>query len=220
LTGQAQEPEAQAQTPAPRAPEALPAGRVGRPHGLDGSFYVTRPRPRLLGLGVSVTVAGRRAAIVRCDGTAQRPIVRLEGVEDRAAAEALRGTELLVDDADAPALGEEEWWAHELEGCEVVDGDELLGVVTRLIELPSCEALEVRAAEGGREVLVPMVKDAVRRVAPAQRRIEVNLEFLGLARSGEQEEASGGSGAPGQRRERQSHGQGEGEGEGGGGAGA
>ena len=29
----------------------LSAGRVGRPHGLDGSFYVTRPRARLLELG-------------------------------------------------------------------------------------------------------------------------------------------------------------------------
>ncbi len=26
----------------------LPAGRIGRPHGLDGSFHVTRPRPGLL----------------------------------------------------------------------------------------------------------------------------------------------------------------------------
>ena len=54
-------------------------------------------------------------------------------------------------------------------------------MVTRLIELPSCEALEVRPADGGQVVLVPMVKAAVRRVAPAQRRIEVNLEFLGLS---------------------------------------
>jgi ribosomal 30S subunit maturation factor RimM len=66
-----------------------------------------------------------------------------------------------------------------------VDGQELLGTVIRLIELPSCEALEVRPTDGGEPLLVPMVKDAVRRVAPAQGRIEVNLEFLGLAGRGE-----------------------------------
>ncbi|MGA2453725.1 MAG: ribosome maturation factor RimM [Solirubrobacteraceae bacterium] len=181
MTGQADEPKAPAQTAAAGASGSLPGGRVGRPHGLDGSFYVTRPRPRLLRIGVVVTVAERSAAIVRLAGTEQRPIVRLEGVEDRAAAEALRGTELLIDGGDAPALGEQEWWAHELEGCEVLDGGQLLGTVSRLIELPSCEALEVRPADGGAVVLVPMVKDAVRRVAPAQRRIEVDLEFLGLA---------------------------------------
>jgi len=138
--------------------------------------------PRLLTLGSEVRVAGRTAAIVRRAGTDKRPIVRLNGVEDRATAEGLRGIELTVDGEDAPALGQGEWWAHELEGCEVLDGDEHLGTVTRLIELPSCEALEVRPIAGGEPLLVPMVKDAVRRVEPAARRIEINLEFLGLSR--------------------------------------
>jgi len=182
LTSQAGEPRANAEAgaPAPAAPGNLPAGRVGRAHGLDGSFYVTRPRPRLLTLGAGIAVAGRSTAIVRRAGTEQHPIVRLEGVEGRSAAEALRGSELLVDGA-APALEEGEWWAHELEGCAVTDGQRLLGTVSRLLELPSCEALEVLPADGGEAVLVPMVADAVREVAPAQRRIDVDLEFLGLA---------------------------------------
>lgn len=179
MTRQAGEPDPQSASVG--APDGLPAGRVGRPHGLDGSFYVTRPRPRLLSLGVAVTLAGRTVPIVRRAGTEQRPIVRLEGIDGRAAAEALRGTELFVDGGDASTLGEGEWWAHELEGCEVGDGEKLLGSVNRLIELPSCEALEVRAADGGEVILVPMVKDAVRVVAPARKRIEVDIEFLDLA---------------------------------------
>jgi 16S rRNA processing protein RimM len=159
----------------------LPAGRVGRPHGLDGSFYVTGARPRLLGLGGAVSVAGRETAIVRRAGTEQRPILRLEGVEDRAGAEALRGAELTVDSEAAPVLGDGEWWAHELEGCAVLDGERAVGTVLRLIELPSCEALEVRPADGGTPLLVPMVKDAIRRVAPGEQRIEIDAEFLGLA---------------------------------------
>jgi 16S rRNA processing protein RimM len=152
-----------------------------------------------LTLGASVTVAGRTAAIVRRAGTEQRPIVRLEGIEGRSAADALRGAELAVHGAHAPALGEDEWWAHELEGCAVVDGEELLGSVSRLIELPSCEALEVRPADGGEPVLVPMVKDAVRRVAPAQRRIDVDLDFLDLRGRGRRapelpDEREGGAG--------------------------
>ncbi len=159
----------------------LPAGRVGRAHGLDGSFYVTGARPRLLTVGTDVTVAGATAPIVRRAGTEQRPIVRLEGVVDRAAAEVLRGLELTVDRVDAPALGEGEWWAHELEGCEVVDGERRLGVVSRLVELPSCEALEVRRAsqDTSSPLLVPMVKDAIRRVDMTTRRIDVNADFLG-----------------------------------------
>jgi 16S rRNA processing protein RimM len=167
--------------PAGDGGRSVAVGRVGRAHGLDGSFYVTRPRARLLSVGTTVSVNGASAVIVRRAGTEQRPIVRLEGVEDRAGAEAMRGSELSVELRDAPALGAGEWWAHELEGCTVADGRRLLGTVTRLLELPSCEALEVRPVEGGEAVLVPMVKDAVRAVDVAARRIEVDLEFLNLA---------------------------------------
>jgi 16S rRNA processing protein RimM len=153
---------------------------VGRPHGLDGSFYVTRPKPRLLELGATVSVAGVAREIVRRAGTEQRPIVRLEGVGDREAALALRGAELTVTLDSAPELGEDEYWAHDLEGCEVRAGTRVLGTVTRLIELPSCEALEVDHGAAGAPLIVPMVKDAIRLVSVAERRIEVDGDFLDL----------------------------------------
>jgi 16S rRNA processing protein RimM len=166
------------------APVALPAGRVGRAHGLDGSFYVTGAGAGLLTLGTLVIVAGQRAEIVRRAGTDRRPIVRLEGVEDREAAERLRGSEMTVEAAQAPSLAEGEWWAHELERCEVFDGERRLGKVTRLIALPSCEALEVLPAPGAEPLLVPMVKDAIRSVEIERERIDVDLEFLGLEEPG------------------------------------
>jgi 16S rRNA processing protein RimM len=159
----------------------LEAGRVGRAHGLDGSFYVIGSQPRLLTVGATVTVAGRIAAIERRAGTEQRPILRLHGIGDRSAAEALRGQRLMVSSREAPVLAEGEWWAHELEGCAVFGGGRRLGTVSRLVELPSCEALEVTGGRDLEALLVPMVKDAIRRVEPAQRRIEVDLDFLGLA---------------------------------------
>jgi 16S rRNA processing protein RimM len=158
----------------------LVAGRIGRAHGLDGSFYVTRPRPRLLLDGGEVRVQGKRLAVVRRAGTEQRPILRLAGVESREQAEALRGQELTVPAALAPTLGEGEWWAHELEGCAVYDGERTVGTVKAMIELPSCEALEVQRPEGGQPLLVPMVRAAVRSVDPAAKRVEVDLAFLGL----------------------------------------
>jgi len=158
----------------------LSAGRVGRAHGLDGSFYVTGPVSRLLTLGASVEVAGLSTEIVRRSGTEQRPIVRLDGVDDRAGAEALRGQSLAVHAAQAPKLGEGEWWAHELEGCEVRSAGRSLGTVARLIELPSCETLEVRSPGQATPLLVPMVRDAIREIDVATRRIEVDADFLDL----------------------------------------
>jgi 16S rRNA processing protein RimM len=169
------------------AGEQLSAGRVGRAHGLDGSFYVTGARPRLLELGTAVTIAGRTAAIARRAGTDQRPIVRVHGVTDRDGAEALCGQTLTVAAADAPQLGEGEWWAHELEGCVVLDGERRVGTVTRLLELPSCEVLEVQremtashptGSHPPEPLLVPMVSDAIRHIDVAARRIEVNMSFI------------------------------------------
>ncbi|MHB8233500.1 MAG: ribosome maturation factor RimM [Solirubrobacteraceae bacterium] len=162
-------------------PAELPAGRVGRPHGLDGSFYVTGAVPRLLTLGASVGLDGRRAEIVRRSGTDARPILRLRGVDTRDGAEALRGVELTVTASGAPQLSEGEWWAHELEQCEVFDGERRLGVVSRLLELPSCEAIEVQRPGVDDPLLVPLVRDAIREVDVAAARIDVDGEFLDLA---------------------------------------
>jgi 16S rRNA processing protein RimM len=160
------------------AAPSLQAGRVGRAHGLDGSFYVTGARPRLLAIGTPVTVNGRTFPIVRLAGIEKRPIVRLDGVDDRAGAEALRGLPLTVDELNVPTLSPDEWWAHELEGCVVYDGERRVGVVSSMIELPSCEALEVRR-EDGCELIVPLVRDAVRRVDVADQQIDVDMGFVG-----------------------------------------
>jgi 16S rRNA processing protein RimM len=159
---------------------SLEAGRVGRPHGLDGSFYVTGARPRLLAVGTKVTLAGVAYEIVRRAGVQERPIVRLASIADRGAVEVLRGVSLQVPLADAPALEDGEWWARELEGCAVFDGARAVGTVSALLELPSCEVLEVARHEGG-VLLVPMVKDALRSVDVAAKRVEIDLDFLGEA---------------------------------------
>ncbi len=159
-------------------PDWLVAGRIGRPHGLDGSFHVTGVRPQLVGQGNVVRVGERETEIERLAGTEDRPIVRVTLADTREAIEALRGQELLVPRAVAPPLEEDEWYASDLEGLRVVDGATEVGVVSRLVPLPSCEALEVVRAEG-RELLVPLVRDAVRIVDLDAGTVDVDLEFLG-----------------------------------------
>jgi 16S rRNA processing protein RimM len=159
----------------------LHAGVVGRPHGLDGSFHVAEPVAALLERGTEVRLADGRRTIVRLAGHDERPIVRLEGCEDRDAAVALRGQEMLVARSNAPDLEEDEWWATDLEGCAVRDGGREVGVVARLLALPSCEVLEVARAGDAPNLLVPLVRDAVRDVDLDARVIDVDLEFLGEA---------------------------------------
>ena len=147
------------------------AGRVGRPHGLDGSFYVDRPSEDLAE-GTEVAVAGRRAVVERRAGTPDRPIIRLSGVADRDAAGGLRGEPLFV----AGELEDGEFLVEDLVGCHVPG----LGTVRRVVAAPSCDVLEV----GDEGVLVPFVSDAIRRVDPAAGVIEADLRFLGLEEDG------------------------------------
>ena len=158
----------------------LHAGRVGRPHGLDGSFHVTQAQPLLLDAGRILLVDGREEEIVRRAGTDARPIVRLASCTTRTQAEALRGSDLLVPRDEAPALEEDEWWPEQLEGCVAHDGGREVGVVRELRALPSCEVLVVARTDDGRdELLVPLIRDAVRSVDVDARRIEIDLAFLG-----------------------------------------
>jgi 16S rRNA processing protein RimM len=145
------------------------AGRVGRPHGLDGAFKVL-DAVHALAVGTVVTVGEREVSVRSRRGTDAQPIVALKGVRSREDAAALGGQLLLVSEPDAP-LGEGEWLAEDLVGCEV----EGLGPVVRVMDGPSCDVLEV-----GEGTLVPLVSDAVLEVDTDRRRIRVDRAFLGL----------------------------------------
>jgi len=140
---------------------------------------VLEPNPTLLRAAGSVVVHGAAREVVRLAGHDRRLIVRLAGCEDRDSVEAMRGSELLVARAHAPALGPEEWWAEDLEGLSVLDGKRLVGTVLRLLALPSCEVLEVARTGGGETLLVPLVNDAVRAVDLERGVVDVDLAFLG-----------------------------------------
>ena len=144
----------------------LSVGRVGRPHGRDGSFYVDAS-DHPLAPGTELVVGGARRRVERSAGQPGRPIVRLEGVEDRSAAAALRGETLIAEGE----LAEGEWLASELIGCRVAGLDR----VQRVLKAPSCDLLEL--ADG---TLIPLVSDAVRRIDPDAGVIEVDLAFLGF----------------------------------------
>ena len=128
--------------------------------------------PELLDGRETLLVDGRSVEVVRRAGTSEKPILRLAGCRSREDAEALRGKALGLPLDQAPPLAEGEFWARDLVGCRVVDGEREVGVVERMVALPSCEVLEV----GDR--LIPLVRDAIRGVHLEARRIDVDLGFV------------------------------------------
>ncbi len=108
---------------------------------------------RLLSAIGTVTIASAR-------GTPEGPIVRFEGIEDRDAAERLRG-ELRVSRDEARA-GEGHLWA-DLMGMRVVTPEGVaLGVVHEVLRAGAADVLVVR--DGEREILLPMLESVIRKI--------------------------------------------------------
>jgi ribosomal 30S subunit maturation factor RimM len=136
------------------------AGRVGKPHGRHGSFYVDGASHPLRP-GTTLLLQQQPRTVSRRSGTDQRPIIQLSGVSEPGP---FRGELLLVDEQ----LGNEEWLASDLLHCSVPGH----GRVVRVLDGPSCSVLEL---EDG--TLVPFVSDAIRSVRPGE--IVLNEGFLG-----------------------------------------
>ena len=125
---------------------------------------MTRPEPGALVSGMETSLG----TVTRLAGTADKPIVRLEGVTTRSAAEALRGEPLRAE----IEVEEDEFLAEDLVGLAVVDGDEPVGTVDRVVAYPSCEVLSVG------DLLIPLVADAVLDVDLDAGVIDVDLGFV------------------------------------------
>jgi 16S rRNA processing protein RimM len=136
------------------------AGRVGKPHGLDGSFYVDGASDSLA-VGTTLTIADRQHEVERRAGTDERPLIRLAGLDDP---RELRGELLLVE----AELAEDEWLASDLLRCSVPGR----GRVVRVLDGPSCSVLELEDGS-----LVPFISDVIRSVEGGE--IQLNEDFLG-----------------------------------------
>jgi 16S rRNA processing protein RimM len=103
-----------------------------------------------------------------------RLLVRLAGVDDRDAADALRGSLFVVDSDDLPPIDEPDtYYDHQLEGLRVrTTTGEDVGVVAEVLHTAAGELLAVRRESG--EVLVPFVGAIVTSVSLDDRIVEID----------------------------------------------
>jgi 16S rRNA processing protein RimM len=151
------------------ASDLVPIGRVGRPHGLDGSFFVEGPsdRPGAFAVGAVVFANGEPLKIVSSKhGSQKRPVIRLERRVDR-------GAELAVPRDSLPPLGEDEYYSFQLVGLTVEEeGGRVLGHVRDVLDYPANDVLELDTG-----LSLPLVEACVRKVDLESGRIVVAQGF-------------------------------------------
>jgi 16S rRNA processing protein RimM len=124
----------------------------------------------LLHQGVEREVQGARGRV-----TNKGVVATLPGIDDRDAAEALRGAEVWVDRSQLPPPAPGEYYWVDLEGLKVVNLEGVvLGTVSHLLNTGSNDILSVA---GDRERLVPFIEgDFVKSVDFAARTITVDWD--------------------------------------------
>ena len=144
-------------------------GRVGRPHGIDGSFVVERASDdaRWWQIGARFLVGGEPAEVVGARRASGRPVVRLDRHVER-------GAPIEVAREELPPTGDDEYYAFQLIGLEVVEENgRALGTVADVIPGVANDVLEVG------EHLLPMIEDCIRSVDLGAGRITVAGGFAG-----------------------------------------
>ncbi|WP_315097522.1 ribosome maturation factor RimM [uncultured Cellulomonas sp.] len=139
----------------------LTVARIGRAHGLRGEVALDlrtdNPEDRFVVGAVLLTepVARGPLTVVSTRTQQDRWFVTFAEIGDRTMAEAMRGTELVVDEDASDE--DDAWYPHELAGlrAEHVDG-RVLGEIVGLEHLPAHDMLVLREPDGAR-TLIPFV---------------------------------------------------------------
>jgi 16S rRNA processing protein RimM len=148
--------------------DLIRVGRVGKPHGLDGSFFVEQASEdeERFAEGATLRVGGEPATIVASKRSGGRPVIKL----DR---EAPRGAELSVPRSELPPTEEHEYYAFQLEGLAVEeDGGRELGRVAAVQPGVANDVLELDSGHA-----LPLVDACVLAVDLEQGRILVARGF-------------------------------------------
>lgn len=143
--------------------DRVAVGRVGRPHGLDGTVFVwpDTDDPHRFESGARVQAEGRGPLVVERTRThKERFLVKFAAVSDRTSAEKLRGAELFIEERQRRPLDSEEFWPDELEGLEVrTPSGRLVGRVRGVEWSDTQNRLVIETEKGLREV--PFVDELV-----------------------------------------------------------
>ncbi len=155
-------------------------GQIASAHGVRGEILVrsfTQAPEDVAAYGALSDEAGTRQfklKVVRV--TPKGVIARIAGVDDRTAAEALRGTQLYVDRARLPEPSDEEFYLSDLVGLRVIAPDSSeVGKVLAVHNFGAGDIVEVELAGSRKTEMVPFTREFVPDIDVAKGELTVAL---------------------------------------------
>lgn len=102
-------------------------------------------------------------------------ILKLEGINDRNAAERSKGTDIYITDEDLPELEEGEFYVRDLIGMSVaLEDGTVIGTMTDVIQNTAQDVFEFEKVDGGK-AMIPRVPEFVIDINAETRIITVRL---------------------------------------------
>lgn len=123
----------------------------------------------------TVYVEGESKVVESAQIRGRRVVMKIKGIDDpRQVIFSLQGREFQIPEEERWELGDDQFYVDDLVGCEVWDSREgKIGVVASILPAGN-DLLSVRR-EGGKEVLIPFVKEFCVHVDREKRRIDTVL---------------------------------------------
>ena len=159
------------------ASEHICIGVISGPYGVRGAVRIksfTADPVDVAAYGDVSDESGKRHFTLTVTGTAKGAVRALiKGINDRDAAEALKGVKLFVPRTVLPVLAEEEYYYCDLVGLDAVLADGTpLGVIKAVQNYGAGDMIEIEE-KGGNAIIIPFTRDAVPEVDFAGSRIVV-----------------------------------------------
>ena len=102
-------------------------------------------------------------------------LVKFEGIDSVEEAEKLKNLQIKIDSDEVGELEENEFYFHQIIGCEVFDeNNKNLGEIIDILT-PGANDVWVIKGENGKEILIPYIEDVVKKIDITSKKVNIEV---------------------------------------------
>ena len=152
-------------------------GKIGKARGLDGTLKIiplTDFEGRFDNLE-KIEVGGKMFQVEKVQHIGGEIFIKFENIDSREVAKTLTNKFLKVPRAEAAPLEDGEFYTFDIIGCEVFDGEKIIGKVENVLKTGSNDVFQVL---GETEILIPALKSVIKKIDIANKKIYLAADFF------------------------------------------